>query len=200
MTEAILIDPGGPEARTIALELKTQDIEVTHVLVTHGHFDHLGWAPEVQKVIEGAKVFLHRDERDIFEQFLDMTRFFGIKTPEPLREPDVWLSDGQVLELSGIRIRVVHTPGHSPGSVTYVIEDVKEAYVGDCIFKGSIGRVDLPFSSPSKMATSLKRLLKELSPQFHLFPGHGPDTTLKEEIEHNPFLIALKKGYLEQML
>ncbi len=200
MTEAVLIDPGGPEATRIVNELRKQEIIITHVLVTHGHFDHLGWAPEVQKATEGAKVYLHHAEKDIFEQFLDMMSFFGIKKPSPLREPDVWIKDGHILEISGIRFEVLHTPGHSPGSVTYIVKDAKEAYVGDCIFKNSIGRVDLPFASPSAMINSLKRIMDELNGNYHLFPGHGPDTWINDEKQHNPFLIALKNGYIDQIL
>ncbi len=200
MSEAILIDPGGPEAIQIVHDLSRQGISVTHVLVTHGHFDHLGWAPDVQKAVEGARVYLHVDEKDVFEQFFDMMRFFGMKKPETLREPDVWIKDDQVLDLSGIKIRVLHTPGHSPGSVTYVLQESREAYVGDCIFKNSIGRVDLPFSDPNLMIQSLTNIITHLSDDYHLFPGHGPDTWLRDEKRSNPFLLALQRGTLMHFL
>lgn len=199
---AIIIDPGGVEAVRIAKELLRKEIEVKHVLVTHGHFDHLGWAWEVQKVCEGAKVYLHEGEKISYEPFLDRLKNVDI------RIPDVWIKDEQVLQLGGYKMRVIHTPGHSPGSVTYNLMEIPDiqndddlnklilnsAFVGDCIFKGSIGRVDLPFSNPKHMVGSLKKLIKTIDKKTKLYPGHGEFTTMGYELINNPYLLALKKG------
>ncbi len=200
MTEAILIDPGGPEVKGIASDLEKQGIRITHVLVTHGHFDHLAWASEIQKVIEEAKVYLHHDEKDSYEKFYDMMHFFGLNKIDHLSEPDVWIKDNQILNLSGLKIKVIHVPGHSPGSVIYMLEEEKDAYVGDCIFRNSIGRVDLPFSSPKKMIQSLKKVTSEITDEYRLLPGHGLETNMKAEKKHNPYLIALRRGMLDQLL
>jgi len=200
-----MLDPGGEEAVAIAQELKEQGIEVKHVLVSHGHFDHLGWAAEVQDVVEGATVYLHEDEQPNFEYFLDQMPAYGLD-PVDIREPDVWIRDKQVLELSDYRFEVIHTPGHSPGSATYRVVDTPtetdyiplqanhSAFVGDCLFQGSIGRVDLPYSDPNAMITSLKRLMEELDDTTSIYPGHGNDSTMGIELRNNPYLLAIQRG------
>ena len=130
--EAILLDPGGPEAVDIVRNLKQAGIEIKHVLATHGHFDHLGWATEVQKYTEGAKVYLHEDEKENYQIFQDWMPRFGLPIIE-LREPDVWIKDKDIIKACGLELEVIHTPGHSPGSVVYKFKE--EAYVGDCISK-----------------------------------------------------------------
>ena len=189
--EAVLFDPGGPEAVQLTRKLKATGVEIKHVLVTHGHFDHLGWATDVQKEVEGAKVYLHEAEKECYEEFQDILPQLGYTSVE-LREPDVWITEGQTIHASGLKFRVLHTPGHSPGSVTYILDG--DAYVGDCIFKGSIGRVDLPFANPEDMKKSLLRLMNELSPAIQLYPGHGEFTSMGFELDNNPYLIALKEG------
>lgn len=204
---AIMIDPGGPEAKAIAQNLLDKEVEIRHILVSHGHFDHLGWAPEVLKVSEGAKVYLHQDEKPVYENFLDsMQQHFGLPKID-LREPDIWIKDNQILNLSSsYEFKVIHTPGHSPGSVTFLLDfenfensphntnsifTQETAFVGDCLFRGSIGRVDLLHSNPDAMLQSLKRLMKELA-NTHLHPGHGPDTNMGQELLSNKFLLAIQ--------
>lgn len=193
--QAVLFDPGGPEAVDIVKQLQHQNIEISAVLCTHGHFDHLSWASEVQDATDGAKVYLHEGEKDSWEYFHDWLGQFGYNVH--LREPDVWVSDKQVLDVAGISFEVIHTPGHSPGSATFVVKDAFEAYVGDVIFKQSIGRTDLPFASPQQMEKSLQFLMDYL-PKIHesmtLYPGHGEFTSIDVELRTNPFLLALKQG------
>ncbi|MHA2090747.1 MAG: MBL fold metallo-hydrolase [Candidatus Kariarchaeaceae archaeon] len=201
--DAVMVDPGGPEAVKIAMQLLEKEIVINHVLVTHGHFDHLGWAPEVQKAVEGAKVYLHRDEKPSYEDFINVMPSYGLPRVE-LREPDVWIKDNELLNISDLSIRVLHTPGHSPGSVTYHLETIQDvvkqtlpslsAFVGDCIFEGSIGRVDLPYANPDDMISSLKRLVSDLPAITTLFPGHGNFTTVQRELDHNPFLRAINQN------
>ena len=191
MSEAVLVDPGGPESVDIVRELKNREIEVKHVLVTHGHFDHLGWATEVQKASEGARVYLHIDEKESYEVFQSWLPRMGYSGVE-LREPDVWLKEGDTIRVSELNFSVMHTPGHSPGSVTYVLGN--DAYVGDCLFQGSIGRTDLPYSDPHAMENSLKRLMNEINPSSRVLPGHGDLTTMSTELISNPFLKALQAG------
>ena len=199
---AIMIDPGGDEAITIAKDLMKKEIEIKHVLVTHGHFDHLGWAWEVQKICEGANVYLHEGEKESYEPFLDRLKNIEI------RQPDIWLKNSEILKLGKYEIEVLHTPGHSPGSVVYKLISMpneidldyipltsnNSAFVGDCIFEGSIGRVDLPFSNPENMAESLKYLIKELNSETVIYPGHGNITNMNRELLNNPYLLALQRG------
>lgn len=202
--EAVMIDPGGPEAKEIAENLLKQEIMIKHILVSHGHFDHLGWAPEVMKVAEGARVYLHEDEKPVYEVFIDNMPRFGIPRTD-VREPDVWIQHNQILSLSGYKFQIIHTPGHSPGSVTFKLdyESSKDnysvfhqetAFVGDCLFRGSIGRVDLPYSSPDAMRKSLKRLMADIPATTLLHPGHGSDTNMGHELTHNPFLVAIQNN------
>jgi len=199
---AVMVDPGGPEAADIARRLIQEEVEIKHVLVTHGHFDHLGWAPDVQKVVEGAKVYLHEDEKPAYEPFIKrMPAMFGLALE--IREPDVWITENQVLDLDGLKFKIVHTPGHSPGSVVfeYTPESKNNDYlaensffVGDLIFQGSIGRVDLPFSDPNDMQQSLAKIMDYIPPPSDLFPGHGSLTTMEAELSSNPYLQALQSG------
>ncbi len=191
MSEAVIVDPGGPEAVRIVEELRAKEIEIKHVLVTHGHFDHLGWATEVQKATEGARVYLHSAERESYEEFQSWMPRLGFTNVE-LREPDIWVQEGDIIRASGLKFEVMHTPGHSPGSSTFIMD--MDAYVGDCLFKGSIGRTDLPFSDPRQMEQSLHRLMSEIDPRSRVLPGHGEMTTMGTEILTNPFLRALKSG------
>jgi hydroxyacylglutathione hydrolase len=193
--EAVLLDPGGPEAPRIVHELKNRNIEIIAILVTHGHFDHLSWATEVQKETEGAKVYLHKDEKHTYEDFHRVASRYGYILD--LREPDRWIHDGQKLKLAGITFEVMHTPGHSPGSVTYLLKDQKEAFTGDTLFKQSIGRTDLQYSNPKDMEVSLKLLMQELpkvDKQTKILPGHGETSSIDVELQSNPFLLALKMG------
>lgn len=201
----ILFDPGGPEAVNIAKYLLEKELQVKHVLVSHGHFDHLGWAWEVQKVTEGAKVYLHEDEKETFEFFFEWMPKFGFEKTE-LREPDIWLKTNSRINIGGHKFEVLHTPGHSPGSATFVeISDhkiypsdsefhEKFSLVGDTIFQGSIGRADWPFSNPNDMINSLKLLMTRIPKNHDILPGHGPKTSMEKELFNNPYLIAIQKG------
>lgn len=204
--EAIMLDPGGEEAIQIANDLKDQGIEIKHVMVSHGHFDHLGWAAEVQDLVEGAKVYLHEDEKEAYEPFLDSITAYGLDAVT-IREPDVWLSDNQILDLGGYKFKVIHTPGHSPGSVIYQLQSRPDeqdldyiplqsqlsAFVGDTIFQGSIGRVDLPYSNKQDMIGSLHRIIDEIPQDTHLLPGHGDETYMHIELKNNPYLLAIQR-------
>lgn len=202
--EAVLVDPGGPEVTTIVKKLLEKEIEVKHVIVTHGHFDHLGWAADVMKLVEGAKVYLHEAEKPAVEPFLNrMVTEWGLPACE-LREPDVWVREGDILKMAGMKYKVIHTPGHSPGSAVFQLiekEDglstnlnIDSAFVGDLVFQGSIGRFDLPFSSGDDMKESLVKIMEILPKHSELFPGHGNITDMGTELDTNPYLMAIQKN------
>ena len=202
--DAIIIDPSGDEAEGFSRELQGEGINVKHVLITHGHFDHLGSVDRVLRVFPEAKVYLHEAEKPYFNQLLDWAKEYGIPRPH-IEEPDVWLSSDQELSLSGFTFRIVHAPGHSPGSMLYyteepVISESEElnnkriAFCGDVIFEGSIGRVDFPLCNKDDMVSSLKKLMDEIHPDTILFPGHGNSTTMGREMLHNPFLRSVKSN------
>ena len=181
--EAVVIDPGFEPDRVHAL-LDAAGKRPVAVLATHGHFDHIGSAG----LFCGDDIPFYIHEAD--ELAITDSRAWGAGFPTPPIEiKDVrTVSDGDVLELAGFRLEVLHTPGHTPGSVCFRTE----GYVvsGDLVFRGAIGRYDFPNSSAADMQRSLRRFL-ELPDELATYPGHGPETTVAHERRTNPFLLEL---------
>ena len=166
----LVIDPGD-EANVVVHCLGNRKLEA--ILLTHGHFDHVGAVKDLVAETD-CRVFLHSDELSLPQAM----------TAGALYHTDSY-ADGDVLNLCGLEISVLHTPGHTPGSVCLCCEDAM--FSGDTLFAGSIGRTDFPGSSPAQMAKSLQRL-KSLTKNYTVYPGHGEATTLDEEKRYNPFL------------
>ena len=181
--DAVVVDPGFEPARVHAL-LDAAGKRPAAVLATHGHYDHIGSAGEFC----GDDVPFYIHEAD--ELALTDARAWGSGFPTPpVPVKDVrTVSEGDVLELAGFRIRVMHTPGHTPGSVCFVADGI--LWSGDLVFKGAIGRYDFPNSSAADMEASLRRFL-ELDDGLPVYPGHGPHTTAGVERATNPFLLDL---------
>ena len=185
--EALVVDPGGglPEIRE---RVRAQGLSVRALVATHAHVDHV---LDADLFAEWADVplLLHPADRILLEQRETQLRSFGFPVPRALRIPPVEaLQEGVTLTLGRVVLEVWHTPGHSPGHVVLVEKARTFALVGDLIFRGSIGRVDLPGGDAVQMQRSLLRFLQELPDTIWLFPGHGPVTTLGDERVHNPFL------------
>lgn len=176
--EAALIDPGGTSP---ALELALSQTKLRYILLTHGHFDHADYA-EIFRSRTGASLLYHPEEKTVF--------WTMGRTPPPLDRP---LSEGDRLPLGGEELWVWHLPGHSPGSVAFLWEKGKTAFVGDLLFAGSVGRTDLPGGSWEELSRSLGRLLS-LGEGWRILPGHGPATELSHERERNQFLRELVYG------
>ncbi len=171
----LVIDPG--EENPELLEL-IGDTKVVYILNTHCHPDHIGGDEFVRKHC-GAKLLFHPHDQPIFEHFMS-----------DKIKPDGYLAEGQTIKLNSLIFEVLHTPGHSPGSVVFKIDSEGALFSGDVLFAGSIGRTDFPGGDPQQMARSLKRLL-ELPGDYTLYPGHGPVTKLSIERWTNPFLQGL---------
>lgn len=182
--EAVVVDPGFSPAR-IRTMLETEGKRAAAVLATHGHFDHIGAAAEVCG--DELPLFIH--EADVLA--LTDPEGWGAGYPSPpVPVKDVRaLVDGDVLAFAGFQIEVVHTPGHTPGSVCYLTDGW--VLSGDLVFAGAIGRSDFPNSSPQDMERSLRRFL-ELPDELDVLPGHGPRTTVGRERARNPFLVELR--------
>ncbi len=168
--DCVLIDPGDAPQKILET-VEQQGKRVAAILLTHGHFDHVG---AVRKIAEktGCPVYLHPEEKKL--------PFF--MTAGPLYSTDGYADK---LSVAGLNFAVLHTPGHTPGSVCLICEDV--LFSGDTLFAGSCGRTDFPGSDPKEMVVSLEKL-RELPGDYRVFPGHGEDTTLSYERENNPYM------------
>ncbi|MFQ5889581.1 MAG: MBL fold metallo-hydrolase [Gemmatimonadota bacterium] len=182
-SEAVVIDPGAEGVR-IRDALAGLGAEPVAVLLTHAHMDHVGAVAEIVRSA-GVPVYLHPADLPLYERATEQAAAFGLHVEQP-PPPDHELSHGQILELGGIRIEVRHTPGHSPGGVVFFSGE--EAFVGDCIFAGSIGRTDLPGGDASTLLRSIRAQILTLPPRTILYSGHGPETTVEREAASNPFL------------
>ena len=180
--DAVVVDPGFSPGRVHAM-LEAEAKRPVAVLATHGHFDHIGSAAEFC----GDDLPLHIHEGDA-QALTDPKAWGASRDVPPVPVKDVrTLADGDVLTFAGFRIEVLHTPGHTPGSVIYRTDGW--VLSGDLVFAGSVGRSDLPNSDPAEMRRSLGRFL-DLPDGLDVLPGHGPRTTVERERANNPFLRA----------
>ena len=193
--EALVIDPGWTEAYHLGLQAVRERVEVKLAVATHGHFDHvMGYWALAEALGYEPPLAVSRADWHLIEAAGELARLFGLEPPERWRPPRrvSWLGEGDVLEVGGVEVRVIETPGHTPGSITLLAPGY--AFTGDTLFKGSIGRTDLPGGSWAAMMRSLRRLAR-LEGSTIVMPGHGPETTIAEEVRGNPFVkIAVQGG------
>ncbi len=168
--DCILIDPGYLPEKILEF-VRQQGKSVSAILMTHGHFDHVGG---VRKIAEetGCRVYLREEEKTL-PKFMTAGELYSTDSYE------------DILSVAGLTFTVLHTPGHTPGSVCLICQDA--IFAGDTLFAGSCGRTDFPGSNPGDMKKSLAKL-SALSGDYQVFPGHGEDTTLQYEREHNPYM------------
>ena len=184
--DAALVDPSF-DSMALLPEIIQQGYTLRYILNTHAHFDHvIGNAFFVQET--AVPLALHRADLPLLRALPEQGRMFNIPV-EPSPDPTLWLDDGLSLALGETEIRVMHTPGHSPGGVTFLVEDA--AIVGDCLFAGSIGRTDLPGASHQQLLDSIRTRLLTLPDETRVLPGHESTTTIGEERRNNPFLRGL---------
>lgn len=180
--EAVIVDPGEASEEVLSL-LEREGWRVSLILNTHAHFDHIGGNAFFQEAT-GAPIALHPQDLPLYRRVVEQGEFFGVEClPQP--EPNLMLWEGQRLALVGRQWEVWHTPGHSPGSVCLYTPG--HLLVGDVLFAGSVGRVDLPGGDWGQLARSLARLFT-LPPSVKVYPGHGPPTTLARELRTNLFV------------
>ena len=181
---AAVIDPGG-DADEILAALKRHQLTLRSILLTHAHFDHIGGVAALVEATR-ASVALHPGDRPILRAKGGAALFGAFIRSVP--EPDLALADGQVLEIGRLRVRVLHTPGHTPGHVTFYEPASRSAFDGDVLFMQGIGRTDFPGSSYAQLMDSIRTKLFTLPDDTAIYPGHGPATTVGDEKQFNPFL------------
>ncbi|MCF6157534.1 MAG: MBL fold metallo-hydrolase [wastewater metagenome] len=179
---AIVIDAGGNPEEILDL-LKRHNLTLRYILNTHAHFDHVGGVGYLQDKT-GAAFLLHQEDMPLLGYLNDQTSAFGM-SPIPTPRVDKPLADNEEIPVGDETLQVIHTPGHSPGSVCFLINDA--LFSGDTLFAGSIGRTDFYGGSHTKIIHSIKTRLFTLGDHVVVYPGHGEPTTIGEERLHNPF-------------
>ena len=183
---SIVIDPGA-EANLILKFLKNQQLDVSVYLVTHAHIDHISALAELSRK-RPAPIGMHSaDLKWAFDPIKKLSFYPAPERPEKITRI---LADTQEWDDGNLSYKIIGTPGHSPGSVCFYFQEEHILFSGDTLFQGSVGRTDLPASDPRLLNASLKKL-RALPTDTRIYPGHGPETTLKIELQINPFLINL---------
>jgi hydroxyacylglutathione hydrolase len=183
---AAVVDPGGDLDR-IAEAIAEAGVAVEKILLTHGHIDHAGGAAELRDRLGVPVEGPHRADLFLLERLVDTAASYGIAGAQNL-VPDRWLEEGEAVTVGDVPFEVLHCPGHSPGSVVLVNADERLAIVGDVLFRGSVGRTDLPGGSHAALIASIKTKLLPLGDDVSFICGHGPPSTIGEERASNPFL------------
>ena len=183
--EAVVIDPGAEPDRICAAAEK-HGWKITAILLTHGHIDHMG-ACESLRTELGVKVYALTEEEDLLLDAKNNLSVF-IERKVVTFEPDELLRDGQELTLAGMKIQVIHTPGHTKGSCCYYLKEEGVLFSGDTVFCGSVGRTDFPGGSSAQIVKSLHKLVDSLPEETEVFPGHDVSTTIGYEKRYNPFV------------
>ncbi|MEI7420939.1 MAG: MBL fold metallo-hydrolase [Prolixibacteraceae bacterium] len=187
--EAVLIDPAcfyPAEELELSRFIENEGLKIVHILNTHGHFDHL-MGNDFATTKWNLKVKIHSGDAFMAGQARQHAVFFGItmKNPASTSEP---LSEGDLIKFGNSSLRVIHVPGHSPGSVAFYDKEDKLLVVGDILFEGSVGRTDLPGGSHELLITGIKEKLLTLDDEVVVYPGHGGHTTIGWEKRTNPYL------------
>ncbi|MEX2178020.1 MAG: MBL fold metallo-hydrolase [Gemmatimonadaceae bacterium] len=183
----VLVDPGDEPARIMAM-VADAGVTIDAIWLTHAHLDHVGAIAPLRRQWGGnVPVLLHAADLVLYRRAAQQAAQYGLSLQQP-GDPDGELSDGDAVTVGGLRFTVKHTPGHAPGHVVFLGDDVLLG--GDLLFAGSIGRTDLPLSDPRAMEASLA-LVATFAPDIVVYPGHGPPTTIGAELAGNPFLHQL---------
>ena len=187
--EAIVIDPGD-EVERVQEILKRNNLKVKYIVATHAHIDHVGGLKKLHE-LTGAPVLMHADDLPLYENLAAQAAWLGVDPPGRV-QVDQFLREGDRLLWGSLALEVLHTPGHSPGSLSlHVTGDEPTLFAGDTLFQGSVGRWDLWGGSEEQLLRSIREKLLPLPEETPVFPGHGPSTTIGRERDSNPFLRGL---------
>jgi len=184
--EAVIVDPGG-DIDLIQQQIRKLDIHPIEILLTHGHFDHVGGAKDLAKLLSIPITGPHIEDLFWFQGLEQQSRMFGLKYIIQNFIPDTWLKHGDKIHFGDEILQVLHCPGHTPGHVAYFNKQDQLAIVGDVLFKNGIGRTDLPGGSYETLMRSITEQLWPLGDAVRFIPGHGPMSNFGEERLHSPF-------------
>ena len=181
--DAIVVDPS-IESEDVLRSIQRRGLLVKRILLTHAHIDHILMVKRFHDVT-GAPISLHPEDQPLYDRGAEQAASMGLSWPgsAPIAH---WISEGEDLGLPGLEIRAIHTPGHSPGSVTFATAD--GLIVGDLLFSGSVGRVDLPGGDGPALVRSIRERIFRYPAETRVCPGHGPETTIGNESRTNPFV------------
>jgi hydroxyacylglutathione hydrolase len=187
--EGVVVDPGDAIDGLLAIVDDSQ-VRVKHILLTHGHVDHVAGVARARQALR-VPIHLHRLDEPIYQAAVEQGAFFGLEIDEP-PPVDCWYEDGLPIAFGDYEVCALETPGHTPGGVCLEIRRPGTAtvalFVGDTLFRGSIGRTDLPGGDYQTLIRSIKEVLLAFPDATTVYPGHGPETTIGEERRTNPFL------------
>ena len=181
--QGMVIDPGG-DFEIIEAHLKKLKLSVKYIILTHGHVDHIGALSQLKKATK-AEILIHsEDSAMLYDPNQNLSIFSGDKIIAI--KADKLLEEGDIIQCGGIKLEVLHTPGHTPGGISLLTDKV--IFTGDALFCGSVGRTDFPGSSYQELIDSIKEKILSKDDDFIIYPGHGPSSTIGEERKNNPFL------------
>jgi len=184
--KATVVDPGDDISAIMRL-LEKHQLQVEQIIITHAHIDHVGGAVRLKK-LTGAPIYMNQFDLPLLKMMDTQAGWLGIATPE-VQSPDVSAEDGLQLVVAGQTTHVIHTPGHTPGSICLHLPEQNLLLAGDTLFAGSIGRTDLPGGDFRTILQSLHNRLMLLPDETRVLPGHGAATTIGHERGTNPFLV-----------
>lgn len=184
-----VVDPGG-DVPTILKAIEQSSVKVVRILLTHGHIDHAGGAAELREALGVQIEGPHKDDLFLLKDLPTSGAKFGMADSRSV-VPDRWLNDGDEVEVAGLKFSILHSPGHSPGSVVFFNDESRFALMGDVLFQGSVGRTDFPYGSHDTLMASIKEKVLPLGDDVAFLPGHGRASQIGVERETNPFIQGL---------
>ena len=188
--KGVVVDPGGDVPEILDV-LEKNGLDIQAIWLTHGHIDHAGGAAELKEALGVDIIGPHRDDEPMLAGLADQARMFGVGDDVRNVQPDRWLEEGDRLSFDGHDFEVLHCPGHAPGHVVFFNRQAGFAHLGDVLFRGSIGRTDLPGGNHEQLLASIRDKIFPLGDEVGFICGHGPGGKIGEERRTNPFLQGL---------